>query len=99
LRLPKLEDQVPVFIFPRNRVAQIYPRALGFLSVPSHDSQGYGGSILSRLHTGFNFNCFRVVFFPVKTLFYGVVTDMRPNCCIQVTNPANIAVDKTVKRP
>jgi hypothetical protein len=27
---PNLEDQVPVFISPRNRVAQLYPRALGF---------------------------------------------------------------------
>jgi hypothetical protein len=29
LRLPNLEGQVPVFIFPRNRMAQLYPRALG----------------------------------------------------------------------
>jgi hypothetical protein len=27
---PNLECQVPVFISPRNRVAQIYPRALGY---------------------------------------------------------------------
>jgi hypothetical protein len=33
-------------------VAQRYPLALGSLSVASYDSQGYGGSILSRLHTG-----------------------------------------------
>jgi hypothetical protein len=52
LRLPHLEGQVPVFISPRNRVAQLYPRALGSLSVVSYDSQGYGGGILSRLHTG-----------------------------------------------
>jgi hypothetical protein len=25
---PKLEGQFPVFIFPRNRVAQLYPQAL-----------------------------------------------------------------------
>jgi hypothetical protein len=31
---PNLEGQVPVFISPRNRVAQIYPRALGSLSLP-----------------------------------------------------------------
>jgi hypothetical protein len=49
---PNLEGQVPVFISPRNKVAQIYPRALGSLSVASYDSQGYGGGILSRLHTG-----------------------------------------------
>jgi hypothetical protein len=47
-----LEGQVPVFISPRNRVVQLYPRALGSLSVASYDSQGYGGSILTRLHTG-----------------------------------------------
>jgi hypothetical protein len=37
-----LEGQVPVFILvsPRNRVAQLYPRALGSLSVASYDSQG-----------------------------------------------------------
>jgi hypothetical protein len=40
---------VPVFISPRNRVAQIYPWALGSLSVASYDSQGYGGGIISRL--------------------------------------------------
>jgi hypothetical protein len=28
---PNLEDQVPVFISPMNRVAQLYPQALGFL--------------------------------------------------------------------
>jgi hypothetical protein len=37
---PNLEGQVPVFISPRNRVAQIYPRAQGSLSVASYDSRG-----------------------------------------------------------
>jgi hypothetical protein len=46
-----LEGQVPVFISPRNKVAQLYPRALGSLFVASYDSQGYGGDILTRLHT------------------------------------------------
>jgi hypothetical protein len=49
---PNLEGQVPVFISPRNSVAQIYPRALGSLSVASYDSQSYGEGILSHLHTG-----------------------------------------------
>jgi hypothetical protein len=40
---PNLEGQVPVFISPRNRVAQLYPQALGSLSVAYYDSQGYGG--------------------------------------------------------
>jgi hypothetical protein len=47
-----LEGQVPLFISPRNRVAQLYPRALGSLLVASYDSQGYSGGILSHLHTG-----------------------------------------------
>jgi hypothetical protein len=42
---PNLEGQVPVFISPRNRAAQSYPRALGSL----YDSQGYGGGIRNRL--------------------------------------------------
>jgi hypothetical protein len=46
------EGQVPVFISPRNRVAQLYPRALGSLFVASYDSQGYGGGILIHLYTG-----------------------------------------------
>jgi hypothetical protein len=29
---PSLEGKVPIFISPRNRVAQLYPRALGWLS-------------------------------------------------------------------
>jgi hypothetical protein len=33
-------------------VAQLHPRALGFLFVASYDSQGYGGGILTHLHTG-----------------------------------------------
>jgi hypothetical protein len=36
----------PVFISPRNRVAQLYPQALGSLFVASYDSQGYGGVFL-----------------------------------------------------
>jgi hypothetical protein len=48
---PNLEGQVPVFISPRNKVAQLYPQALGSLFVASYDSQGYGGGIQSRLYT------------------------------------------------
>jgi hypothetical protein len=39
---PNLEDQVPVFISHRNRVTQLYPQALGSLSVAFYDSQGTG---------------------------------------------------------
>jgi hypothetical protein len=49
---PNLDGQVPVFISPRNRVAQLYPQALNFLFVASYDSQGYGGGIRIRLHAG-----------------------------------------------
>jgi hypothetical protein len=40
---PNLEGQVPVFIS---------PQTLGSLFVASYDSQGYGGGIRNRLHTG-----------------------------------------------
>jgi hypothetical protein len=42
---PHLEGQVLVLISPRNRVAQLYPQALGSLFVVSYDSKGYGGGI------------------------------------------------------
>jgi hypothetical protein len=45
-----LEGQVPVFIYPRNRVVQLYPQALGCLFVASYDSHGYSGGIRTRLH-------------------------------------------------
>jgi hypothetical protein len=53
---PNLEVQVPIYIYiciytPRNRVTQLYPRALGSLYVASCYSQGCGGSILTRFQT------------------------------------------------
>jgi hypothetical protein len=51
---PNLEGQVPVFISPRNRVAQLYPRTLLPLFVASYDLQGYGAGILTRIHTSSN---------------------------------------------
>jgi hypothetical protein len=47
-----LEGQVPVFISPRNRVAQLYPEALAALFIATYDSHGYGGGIRPRLHAG-----------------------------------------------
>jgi hypothetical protein len=47
---PNLEGQVPILISPRNRVARLYPQALGSLFVASYDSQGCGGGIRPRLH-------------------------------------------------
>jgi hypothetical protein len=49
---PNLEDQVPVFISPRNRVAQLYSRVLGFLYVSSYDSQGYQSVVHTGQHSG-----------------------------------------------
>jgi hypothetical protein len=49
---PNLEGQDPVFIAPRNRVAQLYTQTLGSLFVASYDSQGYGGGIKTRFHAG-----------------------------------------------
>jgi hypothetical protein len=43
-----LEGQLPVFISPRNRVAQLYPQALGSLFVAFYDSQSYGGTMFLR---------------------------------------------------
>jgi hypothetical protein len=40
LRLPQPDGQVPVFISPRNRVAQLCLQALGSLFGVSYDSQG-----------------------------------------------------------
>jgi hypothetical protein len=47
---------------PRNRVAQLYPQALGSIFVASYDSQDCGGSILTRLHTGPGTDCTENVF-------------------------------------
>jgi hypothetical protein len=49
---PDLEDQVPVFMCPSDTVAQLHPQAPGSLFVAFYDSQGCGGGILTRLHTG-----------------------------------------------
>jgi hypothetical protein len=47
-----LVGHVPIFISPRNRVAQLYPQTLGHLFIASYDSHGYGGGIVTALHTG-----------------------------------------------
>jgi hypothetical protein len=48
---PNLEGQFPIFISPKNRVAQLYPEALGSLFFASYDLQGYGGGIRTQIHT------------------------------------------------
>jgi hypothetical protein len=51
---PNLGGQVPVFISPRNRLARLYPQALGSLFLVYYYSQGYDGDIRSRLRTGYS---------------------------------------------
>jgi hypothetical protein len=46
---PNLEGQVPVVIFPRNTVAQLYPPDTGFSFRHLLRLQGYGGGILTPL--------------------------------------------------
>jgi hypothetical protein len=43
----------PCVYIPRNRVARLHPQALCSLFVASYDSQGHGGNIGPRLHTGY----------------------------------------------
>jgi hypothetical protein len=71
---PNLEGQVPVFISTRNRVAQLYPRALGSLYIASCDSQGYSGGTLTRL------NRIRLVRFVICLL------PVLPGCRYQATS-------------
>jgi hypothetical protein len=64
---PNLEVQGPIFIFPRNRVAGLYPQALGSLFVASYDPQGYYGGIRPRLHTGMlYYRCVRAAFIGLR---------------------------------
>jgi hypothetical protein len=51
---PKLEDEVPVFISPRNRVARLYPQALSSLFIASYDSQVDGGGIRPCLYARYS---------------------------------------------
>jgi hypothetical protein len=50
-----LEGQVPVFISPKNRFAQLHPQALSSFFFASYDSQAYSGGIRPHLHTGYEF--------------------------------------------
>jgi hypothetical protein len=51
-----LEGQVHIFIFPRKRVAQLYPQALGSLFVAYYDSQGYGANRI-QITTSYTSRC------------------------------------------
>jgi hypothetical protein len=53
LHIRLLQPRRPgLHLYCRDRVAQLYLRALGSLFVASYDSQGYCGGILIRLHRG-----------------------------------------------
>jgi hypothetical protein len=49
---PQPGEPGPVFMSPSDRMAQLYPQALGSLFVVFCDLQGYSGSILACLHMG-----------------------------------------------
>jgi hypothetical protein len=58
LETPNLKGQVPVFISPRNRVAQLYSQALGSHLVASYDSQEYTpphGEIIAYFPSAFTY--------------------------------------------
>jgi hypothetical protein len=54
-----MENQVPVFMPPHDRVAQLFPQALGSFPALSATRQGYGGGILSSLHTRYTYHIVR----------------------------------------
>jgi hypothetical protein len=62
---PNVEIQVPVFISPRNRVAQLYPQAMSSLS----DSQGYVGENQNPTPHHGRPVCYASVFWPPFTTF------------------------------
>jgi hypothetical protein len=49
---PNLEGQVPLVMSHCDRMAKLYPQAMGSLFVASYNSQGYGGGIRTHLHIG-----------------------------------------------
>jgi hypothetical protein len=84
---PNLEGQVPVFISPRNRVAHLYPQALGSFFVTFYDSQGYGGGIWTRLHAG---NLWRLEFFYI--IYRNSVHTSQETYYISTTKPNRLMV-------
>jgi hypothetical protein len=52
LKLPQPGGTGPRIYITQEQGGPVIPRALRSLFVASYDSQGYGGSILTRLHTG-----------------------------------------------
>jgi hypothetical protein len=71
---PNLEGQVPVFISPMNRVAQLYPQALSSLFVALYDSQGEGRGIVSHLHEGPFPILYSLIILPFDTVYSELLT-------------------------
>jgi hypothetical protein len=53
-RLPQPGGAGSGIYIPQELDGSVYPQELGSLFVDSYDSQGYGGGIRTRLHTGFS---------------------------------------------
>jgi hypothetical protein len=67
-----LTDKVPVFVSLKNRIVQLYPRALISLFIAYYDTRDLGGGILNSFHT----RCTHVVVISLKTAFV-IVTDVK----------------------
>lgn len=77
-----LKDHVSIFKSPRDRMAQLcIPQELGSLFVASYVSQGYGGGIITRLHTR---STLKVNINPVRTS-HETRCHMATSCCLLVT--------------
>jgi hypothetical protein len=86
---PNLEGQVPVHISPRNRVAQLYPRALGYSKSKSksklyYDRRSVGQSVLvSGTHLGpaTNFSSSLIIFRQLRVCWCGATSLTRSRVC------------------
>jgi hypothetical protein len=58
LRLPQPAGPVPRIYIPQEQSSPVLTPGTGFIFVASNDSQGYGGGIRPRLHTGLPYNTF-----------------------------------------
>jgi hypothetical protein len=63
LSLPQIGGPGPHNYIPQEQSGSVIPLGTGFPFVTSYDSKGYGGGILTRLHTGTNVK--------VKVMYYG----------------------------
>jgi hypothetical protein len=97
----------PQIYTPRKRVARLYPYTLGSFSVASYDSQGYGGVIRPRLHTGRHYDLYPDFLFSPMALqpkFLPWPTSMKISISLQFTRSYTFvrtpwAGDQLVARP